>query len=77
MNEILKNKYIFITLKLFTHVSCTFSGFNPACAIAALLLCIAKSVAEISFNLPPKAPKAVRLAPTIKTGTRANDMIII
>src|SRR5688500_17903719 len=42
------------------------SGATRACAIAALDASTARSVAERSFNMPPKVPKAVRFAPRIQ-----------
>lgn len=43
----------------------TASGETAACWTAAREAAVASSVAESPFSLPPKAPKAVRFAPTM------------
>lgn len=53
-----------ITWPMLTVSTC--SGFTPADESAALAATVCKSVADTVLNAPPKVPKAVRLAPTMK-----------
>ena len=45
----------------------TAAGLTFAADSAAAVALTARSVADMPFSLPPKAPKGVRLAPTMKS----------
>ena len=59
------------------NVSSIFAAGTFACSSAPFELCTAKSVAVRFFNFPPKAPKGVRLAPTIKIDLKKHCKIAI